>query len=82
MTTITICDNIVTGSDGEGKLKRDWLRIYRENKNITQQEVAEKGDISQSTYAMIEIGERNPSVGTAKKIAEILEFDWIEFYDK
>ena len=63
-------------------MKRNWLRIYRENKNKTQQEVAEKGDISQSAYAMIEIGERNPSVGTAKKIAEVLEFDWTKFYEK
>jgi putative transcriptional regulator len=31
---------------------------------------------------MIENGERIPSVGTAKKIAEILNFDWTLFFEE
>jgi DNA-binding XRE family transcriptional regulator len=30
---------------------------------------------------MIEGGHRNPSVDVAKKIAAVLGFDWIRFYD-
>lgn len=59
---------------------RRWLKEYRKKENITQQMVAEKSNISQGTYALIERDLRNPSVNTAKKIAKILKFDWTEFY--
>lgn len=59
---------------------RRWLFDKRKSKNFTMSEVAERSDISESYYSMIENGVRNLPVTTAKKIAETLDFDWTEFY--
>lgn len=62
---------------------RKWLKEIREKKGLSQYEVAEKAKLSQSYYAGIEIGVRGSKlpVETAKKIAEVLDFDWIKFYE-
>ncbi len=57
---------------------RDWLVEYRSNR--TQQEVADQAGITRSCYAHIEIGRRDPSIATAKKIARALGFDWTIFF--
>lgn len=44
-------------------------------------EVAKGSGISESYYSMIESGERNVPVDTAKKIAEALGFEWTKFYE-
>lgn len=58
------------------------LKMIRLNKNLSQKEVGEKSGISESFYCLIENGERQPSVTTAKKIANVLEFEWTKFFDK
>lgn len=58
---------------------RAWLIEMRGNRS--QKEIAEKCGISQNHYSWIETGERDPSVSTAKKIASVLGFDWVRFYD-
>ena len=58
---------------------RDWLIDARGN--ITQKDIAQQCSISQNYYSWIEIGERTPSVETAKKIAKVLGFDWTRFYE-
>ena len=49
---------------------------------LTQEDVAESAGIARTTYAMIEQGERDPSVLTAKKIAKTLKFKWTNFFDE
>lgn len=60
---------------------RDWLIAIREGNGYSQKRIAELANISQPSYCNIEKGERNPTVETAKKIAEALGFDWTRFYD-
>ena len=62
---------------------RDWLVTLRKHQGLSQYEVANRCGISQSYYASIETGSRgNPlSVETAKKIANVLGFDWTRFYE-
>lgn len=60
---------------------RDWLLAIRKQINMTQAEVAEKAEIARTTYAMIETGERNASVDNAKRIAQVLGFDWTIFFE-
>ncbi|WP_275656890.1 helix-turn-helix transcriptional regulator [Sporolactobacillus pectinivorans] len=54
----------------------------RKRRNMTQANVAEKANIARTTYAMIETGERNTSVDIAKKIAQVLNFDWTIFFEQ
>jgi transcriptional regulator with XRE-family HTH domain len=59
----------------------EWLVEIRKSLHLSQVEVADAAGISQSHYAAIESGVRNPSVGTAKNIAKVLGFSWTRFYD-
>ncbi|TFJ43957.1 transcriptional regulator [Carnobacterium divergens] len=60
---------------------RFWLKDKRKLKNLTQAEVAERANISRTTYAMYEQGERTPTIKNAKEISTILEFEWILFFE-
>ena len=60
---------------------RNWLIDMREKSGQAQKTVAESVGISQAAYCNIEKGNRNPMVETAKKIAEVLGFDWQRFYE-
>lgn len=71
----TFCDN------ERGGIMRFWLLERRKNKEKTQDYIAYKARISRSMYAMIESGERNPSVTVAKNIAKVLNFDWTLFFE-
>lgn len=53
----------------------------REDKGKTQKEVAESIGVAPNYLWMIESGQRNPSVKTAKKIADDLEFEWKLFFE-
>lgn len=57
------------------------LKIKREKKNLTQCQVAERVGISLSFFNQIENQQRKPSVKSAKKIAKVLDFNWIEFFE-
>ena len=59
---------------------REWLVNKRNEKGLTQEEVAVRAGIARTTYAMIEQGNRDPSVTVAKRIAGVLGFDWPLFY--
>ncbi|MEH7277609.1 helix-turn-helix transcriptional regulator [Bacillus toyonensis] len=61
---------------------RVWLIEKRKKINKTQKDIAHRAQISRSMYAMIENGERNPSVYVAKKIALVLSFEWTVFFDE
>lgn len=62
-------------------MKREWLEKIRKEKNLTHQDVANQVKISRQYYGMIENGERDPSVSTAKKIGSLLNFDWTIFFE-
>ena len=59
---------------------RQWLRDMRTAQGMSQKGVANLVGISQPSYHQIESGENNPSVDTAKKIADVLQFEWPRFY--
>jgi putative transcriptional regulator len=48
---------------------------------MTQQEVANAANVDVTMISKIEVGERQPSVKVAKKIAAVLGFDWTRFYE-
>lgn len=58
------------------------LKTYREKAGMTQQQLSEASGIKRSTIAMIESGANTPNVVNAKKLAEVLRFDWWEFYEE
>lgn len=57
-----------------GESVREWLKNLRKEKGLSQQEIAEKMEISQNYYSMIETGERQKDLdlSLAKKLGEIL----------
>lgn len=59
---------------------REWLRERRTKLGLTQAGLAANIGIATTTYAMIEQGNRNPSVGVAQKIAKELNFKWTVFF--
>ena len=61
----------------------EWLISIREEKGMTQEEVASKCGFSRQYYGFIESGERGTKlpVPTAQKIATALGFDWQRFYE-
>lgn len=60
---------------------RNWLKLKREQRKMTQTDVARQVGITQPAYFNIETGARNPSVSVAKKIASVLKFDWTLFFE-
>lgn len=68
--------------EGEVILLRTWLKKLREEKGLTQLELAELSNVERTTYASIEQGRRNPSVANAMRIAEVLDVEWTIFFDQ
>lgn len=60
---------------------RTWLKELRKSKNLTQEQLSEKLEISRAFLTQLELNKRNPSVQTAMKIAKVLEFNWTRFYE-
>lgn len=61
---------------------RTWLTEMRKEKNLTMREIGGQVGVSESYYSMIEAGSRKPSVAIAKRIADLLSFDWTMFYEE
>ena len=61
---------------------RNWLIAIRKGKKLSQADVSRAAGIAQPSYCNIENEERGIAVKTAKKIAEVLGFDWTRFYEK
>lgn len=59
---------------------RQWLREIRKDMNLTEKDVAEAVGIKQAPYHRIETGQNKPKVENAKKIGNLLGFDWKLFY--
>lgn len=60
---------------------RGWLKAFRDQRGLTQQEVADRSGIGRAYYTMIENGTRNPSVAVAKSVGKTLGFDWTIFFE-
>lgn len=58
-------------------LKEERLRF-----GYSQQRLANEAGITVRYYQYLEKGEYKPSVDVAKKIAEILDFDWTQFFQE
>ena len=60
---------------------REYLKILRENKALSQQQVANEIGISQNYYCMIETGERQKklSIDMAQRLAKVfgVTFEYI-----
>ena len=57
------------------------LKTAREEKGMTQLDLAIKARLSRQAVSQFENGTIKPSVKVAKVIAEILGFDWTKFYE-
>lgn len=60
---------------------RKWLVDIRKAYGLTQKRMARAAGISQPVYNRIELGTRNPSVKTAKRIAAMFGFEWTKFFE-
>lgn len=60
---------------------REWMKYKRKRLGLAQTEISAAVGISRQYYNAIENGKRRPSPEKAKKIAEILDFDWRRFYE-
>lgn len=60
---------------------REWLVEKRISKGYTPEKLASLLNMDSSTIYKYEKGTRTPSVETAKKIADILKFNWTKFYE-
>lgn len=56
------------------------VKKAREAKGIGQNALANETGVTQQYIWLIENGQRRPSVEVAKKIANVLGFDWTEFF--
>ena len=57
------------------------LKELRTAKGMTQEQLAKECEVQRTTITMIEIGENKPSVELAKKLGEILEVKWSDFFE-
>lgn len=58
------------------------VKEKRLEKNLTQEALAMKANVSRTMISKIESGQANPSVDTAKRIATILGFNWTKIFDE
>lgn len=64
------------------KIETDFMRLYREKAGMTQEELGRKVGITRQGVSLIETGINKPKVDIAKKIGELLHFDWTLFYER
>ena len=57
------------------------LKIKREEKRLTQQQLAELVGVDRTLISKIESGAATPSITTAKKIAAVLGLNWTRFFE-
>lgn len=63
-------------------MEQNWLIAIRKKKKLSQKNVSEKVGITQPSYCNMEKGKIKPSVPVAKKIADVLGFDWTRFFEE
>mgnify|MGYP006288169645 CR=1 FL=1 len=55
------------------------ISMIRKNKNISQRELAQKANLSQSFISHLEHGKRNPTLNTLQSIAHALDIPLNKF---
>lgn len=60
---------------------RDWFVELRKSAGLTQQNIADRLNITRQMVSAIENGDANPSVNIAKSLAEILNCPWTKFFE-
>lgn len=60
---------------------RIWLRDLRVNKCLSQKELADLTEVDVTSIGKYELGKRNPSPKVARKLAEVLGFEWTRFFE-
>ena len=58
----------------------DKLRLFRLNKNISQEKLAEITNLDRTYITSLERGKRNPSIIILKKLAECLDVNPNDFF--
>lgn len=61
---------------------RKWLKALRDERCLTQEEVAKMSGISRSHYTHIEAGNKTPSIKVAQDISKVLKFKWTLFFEE
>lgn len=59
----------------------DNIRKYRRKKNLTQKQLGELLELSNTYLSDIENNRTNPSIKTLKKVAKALEISYIELLE-
>jgi transcriptional regulator with XRE-family HTH domain len=59
-----------------------YLRNKRYHKKLSQQEVADSLNIAQKTYSNFESDNSLPSILQLIKLSKLLEFDFLELFQK
>lgn len=57
------------------------VKEAREAKGMTQQELADKINVTRQHISEIERGKIHPSVPLAKTIGEVLDVEWTNFFE-
>ena len=60
---------------------RWWLIKLRKERNLSQDDVAAAAQVTRQQISVIETGKGDPSVPVAKKIGELLGFNWTRFFN-
>lgn len=58
------------------------LKELRTNAKMTQQELADKIGVQRSTIAMIETDKNSITISMAKKLAEVFNIRWTNFFNE
>lgn len=56
------------------------LRLLRESKGLSQEELAARAGLDRSYISLVERGRRSPTVNTLVKIADVLEIEIRDFF--
>ena len=74
--------NVDKGEETSHKVVKNMnIKLEREKKLLTQQQLADLVGVDRTLISKIENGAATPSVTTAKKIAAVLGFDWTRFFE-
>ena len=57
------------------------LKKLRTEKGLTQEQLANESGVQRTTITMIELGENKPSIELAKKLGEIFNIPWYDFFE-
>lgn len=60
----------------------EWLKELRKSTKKSAADVATDVGVTAQYYNFIENGKRRPSVAVAKRIADVLGFEWTRFFEE